>query len=177
MNESDNNFQDLKRLLKLKRHEIPPPGCFNNFSDDVIGRIRAGEAGGAHSLLENLNERVPWLLDLLRIFETKPGVIGGFAVSLCALLLVAVLWPESHDANTAEAGTLAMSGSAPAAAAMPDLVSAVAPADDNSGIAVSSKEVNTLQPSLQPAAALFGSSQNPLFQVQVQNASLPVGGR
>ncbi len=32
MNESEHNFQDLKRLLKLKRHEVPPPGYFNNFS-------------------------------------------------------------------------------------------------------------------------------------------------
>lgn len=155
------NFDDVKRLLKLKQHEIPPPGYFNNFSGDVIMRIRAGEAGEAESFLARLNEQVPWAANLLSIFETRPGVIGGFAVSLCALLMVAVLWPDSRDAGQAEAGTMALSGSAPTApGAMPDLAVAVAPADNGSGISVSSKPVSTLQ----PAATLFGQQPNPLFQ-------------
>ena len=45
MNESENNFSELKRLLKLKRHEVPPPGYFNDFSAEIIARIRAGERG------------------------------------------------------------------------------------------------------------------------------------
>ncbi len=50
MNENEQNFDELKRLLKLKRHEVPPPGYFNNFSGEVISRIRAGEAGGRRAL-------------------------------------------------------------------------------------------------------------------------------
>ena len=160
MNESKVNFGELKRLLKLKRYEVPPPGYFNSFSDDVIARIRAGEAKGAQNFLERLNEHVPWLVDLLRIFETKPGVIGGFAVSLCALLLVAVLWPESRDSGQTDAGVLALSGSATAAPAMPELTAAVAPAENGSGISVTPRPVSTLQ----PMATLFGQPQNPLFQ-------------
>ena len=77
MNENENNFETLRRLLKLKRHEIPPPGYFNNFSGQVIARIRAGEAGGARIFAERLDAEAPWLASLLRIFETKPGIIGG----------------------------------------------------------------------------------------------------
>ncbi len=56
MNENNKNFDELKRLLKLKRHEIPPPGYFNNFSGEVISRIRAGETGGSTSLAEQLRD-------------------------------------------------------------------------------------------------------------------------
>jgi hypothetical protein len=48
MNETEQNFEELKKLLTIKRHEVPPPGYFNHFSGQVISRIRAGEAGGSH---------------------------------------------------------------------------------------------------------------------------------
>jgi len=47
MNQNEDNFDDLRRLLKLKRQETPPPGYFNNFSGQVIARIRKEQAGGA----------------------------------------------------------------------------------------------------------------------------------
>ena len=46
MNENENNFESLRRLLALKRHETPPPGYFENFSGEVTARIRAGEGRG-----------------------------------------------------------------------------------------------------------------------------------
>ena len=158
MNENKNNFQELKRLLKLKQHEIPPPGYFNNFSGDVISRLRTGETGGAQSMVERLHEQVPWLADWLRIFESKPGVIGGFAVSLCLLLLFGVVMAERPDSAPMSAGALA--GAEPATASSPLLASVVPMADNSGGISVSTNPVA----SLQPVAALFGQPQNPLFQ-------------
>ena len=155
MNESNQNFAELKRLLKLKQHEVPPPGYFNNFSGEVVARIRAGEAGGSERLVDQLQLQVPWLMSLLRIFETKPGVIGGFATSLCLLLLIGVVMAERPD--SAPAGDLVSSATAPESAAA---LAAVMPAADNSGIAISTNPVI----SLQPVATLFGQQQNPLFQ-------------
>ena len=40
MNAEPENFDQLCRLLKLKRHESPPPRYFNDFSSQVIARIR-----------------------------------------------------------------------------------------------------------------------------------------
>ena len=155
MNESNNNFDELKRLLKLKRHEIPPPGYFNSFSGEVISRIRAGEAGGSQNLAEQLRDAT-WLESLMRIFQAKPGVIGGMATSLCLLLLIGVVLADRPD----QVPTGILASSEPAPESTPALA-AVAPAsDDTSGIGVSTNPVI----SLQPVATLFSQQQNPLFQ-------------
>ena len=155
MNESNQNFNELKRLLKLKQHEVPPPGFFNNFSGEVVARIRAGEAGGSERLVDQLQLQVPWLMGWLRSFEAKPGGIGGFATSLCLLLLIGVVMAERPD--SAPPGDLVSSATAPESAVA---LAAVMPAADNSGIAISTNPVI----SLQPVATLFGQQQNPLFQ-------------
>jgi hypothetical protein len=167
MNESNKNFDELKQLLKLKRHEIPPPGYFNSFSDNVVSRIRAGEAGEAQhfmgQLQERLHDQLPWLMNKLRILEAKPGLIGGFAVSLCLVLVVGVVLADRSEPASADAGAMASMqattdpGSATTLAAVAPSVVAAA---DNSGISVSTNPVM----SLQPVAALFGQQQNPLFQ-------------
>ena len=164
MNESNNNFDELKRLLKVKRHEIPPPGYFNSFSGEVIARIRAGEAGGSQSLAEQLRDAT-WLESLMRIFQAKPGLIGGVATSLCLLLLIGVVLADRPD--QAPAGILASSESA--TESTPALAAVVPASDDTSGIAVSTNPVI----SLQPVATLFSQQQNPLFQA----ASFAPSGR
>jgi hypothetical protein len=86
MSENDNNFETLRQLLALKRHEIPPPGYFEDFSSGVIGCIRAGEAV----------QRMPLLLRLLQMFESKPAFPVAFASSLCVLLLFGIVNVEQN---------------------------------------------------------------------------------
>jgi hypothetical protein len=168
MNESNQNFDELKWLLKLKRHEIPPPGYFNQFSGEVMSRIRAGEEGGASTIADQFSSQAPWLMSLLRIFETRPGVIGGLATSLCLVLLIGVVMADRPD--TEPTGTVAAAEPAPAPAPeVAAVVPSVAQAPDNSGIAVSTNPVI----SLQPVATLFSQQQNPLFQA----ASFAPAGR
>ena len=156
-----NNFVELKRLLKLKRHEVPPPGYFNNFSGDVIARIQTGETGGPQGVLEGFDGS-SWVMGLLQIFQAKPGIIGGFATSLCLVLLIGVVLAERPD-SPGSTSLVADSDNVPAAVpdASPTLASAVTllPAGD-SGISISTNSLH----SLQPAPALFGAQQNPLFQ-------------
>ena len=100
MNENQPNFESLRRLLALKRHETPPPGYFNQFSSQVMARIRSGEAEA--SWAERLFGAMPWLLSLLQTLETKPVFAGGFATGLCALLLFgAVMAQRPEAASTA----------------------------------------------------------------------------
>lgn len=158
MSESnDNNFRDLKRLLKLKQHEVPPPGYFGHFSGDVISRIRAGEAGGQRGFFEYLQVHWPRLAGVLHLFALRPALIGGLATCSCLLLLVGVVLGDRPD-GVAESGSLAQTAS-------PNDVNGslasvqLAPAGD-SGIALTTNPVT----SLQPVATMFGSQQNPLFQ-------------
>lgn len=167
MNENEHKFDTVRGLLKLKRHEVPPPGYFNNFSDEVISRIRAGEAAGGRSLTERLQVQAPWLVNLLNLFETKPGVVGAFATSLCLLLLLSVVVGEHSD--SASKGMMVSSDLA--AQSVNPLFSAASSvaADESGGISVNTNPVI----SLQPVATFFGQgAPNPLL---VQQASFAPG--
>ena len=54
------NFEDLRRLLVLKRYEQPPPRYFNDFSRKIIARIEAGEGEVYVSVFEQWLARAPW---------------------------------------------------------------------------------------------------------------------
>jgi len=157
MSDTNNNFEDLKRLLKLKRHEVPPPGYFNHFSGDVVARIRTGEAGGAQNILERIQSDSPFMAGLLQLFGARPGILGALATGVCLLLLVGVLFMDHSEPGSAPTPEL-FAQSAPDAS--PTLASAAPLEPADNGITVSTNPVS----SLQPANTLFGSPQNPLFQ-------------
>jgi hypothetical protein len=163
MNETEQNFEELKKLLTIKRHEVPPPGYFNHFSGQVISRIRAGEAGGSQTFMERLQAEAPWLANFFRVFEARPGLIGGMAASLCLLLVLSVIFADRPDA--ASKNLLAVSE--PAAATGGGSVGTMSAtalltaSSDSSGIVASTNPVT----SLQPTATLFGQAGgSPLFQ-------------
>lgn len=168
MNEKEQNFDQLKRLLKLKQHEVPPPGYFNNFSSDIIARIRAGETGGSQSFADRVRTGTPWFTSFMQIFETRPGLVGGFAASLCLLLVLGVVFAEHSDQTSADmfaiSGTSALpaTSAAPLNTPAPTLASASLPTTSvPTGIVASTNPVT----SLQPVATLFGQSgASTLFQ-------------
>jgi len=96
MNENENNFESLRRLLVLKRHEMPPPGYFENFSSQVTARIRAGEGRAS----EHQGIKLPWFFRLLSAFEAKPAFAGAFASALCLLLVFGIFVAERPDSVT-----------------------------------------------------------------------------
>ena len=100
MNENQPNFESLRRLLALKRHEAPPPPYFDAFSRQVIARIRAGEADTQAGLLERLSGQIPWLLKLLQALETKPAFAGAYAFALCLLLVAGVIFTERSESTS-----------------------------------------------------------------------------
>lgn len=150
---NENNFDSLRQLLALKRHEVPPPGYFNSFSGQVIARIQAGEANEQATLTERLTHEAPWLIKFLQLFEAKPAFAGAFASALCLLLLFGIVYAERPDAvtqplltSTEDAGS-ALASLSPSTFTQPDT---------QSGLLASTNPVM----SLQPVASLFGQ-QNP----------------
>src|SRR5579864_6040608 len=93
------SFEDLRRLLALKRHERPPPGYFHDFSRQVIARIHAGEAAASQSWTQRVLESAPWLRNFWDGFGAKPIVAGAFGISVCSLLVVGLISSERVDSN------------------------------------------------------------------------------
>ena len=97
MNTGSPNFSRLISLLTLKRHEQPPPGYFQNFSGQVISRIRAGERAADPNVLQLLIIEWPWLHRLWAGLESKPALTGFLGAAACVLLLVGLLYPGRQE--------------------------------------------------------------------------------
>lgn len=92
MDQNTENFDSLRRLLALKRHEQPPPGYFNRFSRDVMARIKAGERGG------EIGSEISWWERFLSVFDVKPVFAGAFGTAVCAFLVSGIISSEQTPA-------------------------------------------------------------------------------
>jgi hypothetical protein len=85
MNSGQEDFEQLRKLLKLKRYEQPPPGYFSRFSDGVINRLERG----AHSRhVQTAAGGLGWFGALRRVLAQNPISAGIFAV--CGIMMVVV---------------------------------------------------------------------------------------
>src|SRR5687767_9055851 len=93
MSSSQDDFDQLRRLLAFKRHEQPPPGYFNYFSDRVIARIE----------VEQFTSRSNWWDWLMEKLEGKPILACAYSVAVSCLLLVGFRVSEIFDQAIATA--------------------------------------------------------------------------
>lgn len=105
MNPDSRNFDSLRRLLALKRHEQPPPGYFDRFSRDVMARIKAGENGVSFEL--------PFIQRLFALFDVKPVFAGAFGMAMCALLISGVIASETDKSTPSPNGPAVAEGNTP----------------------------------------------------------------
>jgi hypothetical protein len=126
MNHDQQDFDALRRLLMLKRHEQPPPGYFSRFSREVILRIRAGERAPDHAFEAWFSW--PWLRTFWTALETKPALAGVLGASLCAMMLWGVVSTENMGTSSAviasEPGAGPFELSRPSPSAMLDVMPA-----------------------------------------------------
>jgi hypothetical protein len=158
MNEDANNFESLRRLLALKRHETPPPGYFNDFSSQVVSRIHLTKAGASFNWQERLFDEAPWLVRLLEALQAKPAFTGGFAAALCALLVFGIVYAERPESapqpllKSASADTTSFASVSATALANSSGQSLLALNSTNPVMSVSGSSVSSLFDQIQPMA-------------------------
>lgn len=96
---ADQEFEALRRLLKLKRHEQPPPRFFNELSGEIIARLRAGSIEDRREPMDRVQWESPLLARIIDLFQTKPVFAGVFGAAMCGLLLAGVLYSQKIDSR------------------------------------------------------------------------------
>jgi hypothetical protein len=128
------NFEDLRRILVLKRYEQPPPGYFNDFSRKIIARIEAGEGEVYASVFEQWLARVPWVLRVFQTFERKPILAGAFGMVVCGLVVSGVVYSENTPRIDDPLANV-IAASQPPAISTGSQVSLLPPVPDSTGLA------------------------------------------
>lgn len=92
---TDQDFTQLRRLLRLKQHEQPPPGYF----DFLAGSVKTALTREHASLRVEARPATPLrrLVGFLETFQTRPAFTVGLAGVVCALLVGFVVLSESDD--------------------------------------------------------------------------------
>ena len=94
MQHPEENFDGLRRALKLKRHEQPPPGYFNNLPAQIISRIRENDAHDRAGALDAAVWEAPWLNRILDFLQARPTYAGVLGAAACALLIAGLVYSE-----------------------------------------------------------------------------------
>ena len=91
MTPENENFDQLRKLLALKKHEAPPPAYFDSLPGKIMARIEAAQG----------QQQLSWWRRWLARFEVNPIAAGaGIAVVGVCLLLLAVLTMNTGPVST-----------------------------------------------------------------------------
>jgi hypothetical protein len=86
MNPEQENFDALRKLLALKRHEVPPPGYFDHLPRRISTRLHAHE--GAPSVWESAWD---W-------FHANASLAYAFGLTACGAVAVSVIYGARAEA-------------------------------------------------------------------------------
>jgi hypothetical protein len=75
MNPENPNFDQIRKLLALKRYEVPPPRYFNDFSSSIIARLSQPQ-----------HEELSWWQRLGFDFDLRPALMCGVGIVVCGML-------------------------------------------------------------------------------------------
>jgi hypothetical protein len=79
MNSDPSDFEVLRKLMALKRHEQPPPGFFDRLPDNIIARLERGDG------------QLAFWEKFLAAFTFRPALAYGFALAAFSALTFSVI--------------------------------------------------------------------------------------
>jgi hypothetical protein len=88
MKSDQENFEALRKLMALKRHEVPPPGYFNRLPGTIISRIECGER--QLSVWDRISQS----------FTVRPVFAYAFAVAACGALTTSLYSVRTQSADS-----------------------------------------------------------------------------
>ena len=80
MKSDSSDFEALRKLMALKRHEQPPPGYFDRLPDKIMDRIERGEG------------QPGFWSKILSAFAFRPAVAYGFSLAAFSALTLSVIY-------------------------------------------------------------------------------------
>lgn len=153
MNSDPNEFETLRKLMALKRHEQPPPGYLNQLPNTIIHRIELGEC--RLTLWERISTNV----------ALRPTLVYAMGLTMCgALGLSAIFLAKDEMARTADASSgLALRGVMSATAYAAPVNPVVPPIHVANWLGNTNPTVET-----QPQLSLFEASPRQVMPVAYQ---------
>lgn len=113
MSESPESFPEVARLLRLKQHEVPPPGYFRGFSAKVIARIEAQQ------LAEARIEARPWWSALLTPLTWQRSLAGANTLLVVGIGITGVAAYQALQSSSDEENVTWAALQLPATSAVP----------------------------------------------------------
>src|SRR5881394_1722382 len=109
----DQNFDDLRKLLALKKHEQPPPGYFNRLPEKILARIEASEFATQST----------WWDWLVARFDARPILACAYGFTISGLLLMGFRLSQVLQTSDSDSDTTTASLGGAWLAATPDPIS------------------------------------------------------
>src|SRR5207237_943257 len=89
-------FQDLRKLLALKRHEVPPPGYYNHLSLKIVSRLERAE----------LEEQRTWWGAFVAKFDARPVLACMYGCVISSLLLAGYRLSQIFEAEAGQSPSM-----------------------------------------------------------------------
>lgn len=104
MSKDPENFDQLLKLLALKKYEQPPPGYFDQLSQEISARINAGGSDRT-VLMQEVGGELGWLGRIRTFLEARPILAGAFGMAVLAVMFSSLF--RSPTLDPASEGLLA----------------------------------------------------------------------
>lgn len=150
-------FDELRKLLALKRHEVPPPGYFDRLPREIHVRLAARQPAARAMAAPDV--KPSWLATFLRLVGSRPSFVGALGAAVSGVILAGIIYGHYRETPA--------SPLAPELVQMPSILPGITEAPAAMAVAPVLTSTNPILPR-PPASLLFDGSW-----LQAQPATTP----